>query len=504
MSASPSPNANSPAVNTADALPKIDALFPRVDQKLGQQQWEAATSMLEEMKAHFGDHPEIYKRFGLIHGLNGQLENCLSAFEQASRLGGDRDELGRLAFISLGRTGDWKVLENHFPRLRRIFSKQGFLASLSAIIEQAFNQEQWDQIEEWCRKGIEWLPDEPHLLHLAIELMLQTHRPEAAASLFDRLREVSPESQELTIPLKQLHTQLEKKKESRADRSESPTAPQTSMQTRRPIERTMSFDDDRLYFSMPGGMQELFYALPVIRQLIRSQGQEQGVFITSGECGPLRELLEAQPYLSEFLIDTETLYLNHLGVQPYIVLPNRPNCFNLGFRPFLMHSQTIGYSETLAVIFNIPYIDRDEQHLLVTPQPEHRFTGERYAVFCPETLLAGLFPIEFWQKAIQDVKQRFPVVLIGWKPSLPAADWVSENIENLIGRLSLAEAAGVLKGSACFFGLPSVPYHIARNVGTRPFVFSDRPIPPQSILAPDEIFSSQQLPEVLVHVNQMP
>jgi hypothetical protein len=48
-------------------LPEIDTLFPRVDEKIVQQEWDTAQDMLREMENHFGAYPETQKRFGIIH-----------------------------------------------------------------------------------------------------------------------------------------------------------------------------------------------------------------------------------------------------------------------------------------------------------------------------------------------------------------------------------------------------------------------------------------------------
>ena len=247
-----------------------------------------------------------------------------------------------------------------------------------------------------------------------------------------------------------------------------------------------------------------FYSLPVLRQILRESDLEQGVLITSPACEPLQELMATQPYVAEFVIDTETCYLPHTGIQPYTVLPDRPNCFNLGFRPFLMHAQSTGYSETLAILSEIPFVDQEEQHLLATPEPTHKFIGQPYAVVCPDSLLPRLKPGTFWKQLVTDVLKRFPVVFIGWEAAKYSSDWSFGESENFIGKLGMSEAAGILKHAACFFGPTTSIYHIARNVGTRPFIFSDIPVPPQSILAPDEVFTSQQLAEVMVLFHQMP
>lgn len=471
-------------------LPEIDTLFPRVDEKLMQQEWDAAQEMLREMEDHFGEHLETQKRFGIIHSWKRELEEAFACFKKAKELGGNPDELGNLAYMSLNGCDSSEVFETFFLRLKGIYSPEGFVLALSSVIESAFNHEKWDNVESWCQKGIEWAPEAPHLFHLSAQLMLQRHHPNAVAALLERAQKLAPQKSvsDMIVQIKK-HAQLAAE---RTDHAEHP------------IERQVKLDDERYYFSMPGTVDQFFYSLPVVRQILREKGQEQGVVITSPACEPLQELMTAQPYVAEFVIDTETCYLPHTGIQPYTVLPDRPNCFNLGFRPFLMHAQATGYSETLAILSRIPFIDQEEHNLLVTPEPTHKFVGRPYAVVCPDSLLPGLKPGSFWKQLVTDVQKRFPIVFIGWEAANYASDWAPGESENFIGKLGMFEAAGILKHAACFLGPTTSIYHIARNVGIRPFAFSDIPLPPQSFLAPDEVFSSQQLAEAMVLFHQMP
>ena len=482
-------------------LPEIDSLFPRVDEKIVQQEWDTAQEMLREMEDHFGEHPETQKRFGIIHSWKQELEEAFICFEKAKELGGNPDELGNLAYISLNGCDSPEVFETFFPRLKGIFSPEGFILALSSVIERAFNHEKWDNVENWCQKGIEWAPDAPHLFHLSAQLMLQRHNPNAVAVLLERAQKLAPQKRvaNMIVQIKK-HAHLAAERQDHAEH----LAAESQDHTGHPIEQQMNFDDGRYYFSIPGTVDQFFYSLPVLRQILRDNGQEQGVLITSPACEPLQELMAAQPYVAEFVIDTETCYLPHTGVQPYTVLPDRPNCFNLGFRPFLMHAPETGYSETLAILSKIPFVDQDEQSLLVTPDPTHKFAGRPYAVVCPDSLLPRLKPGTFWKQLVTDVQKRFPIVFIGWEAAKYASDWSFGESENFIGKLGMFEAAGIIKHATCFFGPTTSIYHIARNVGTRPFAFSDIPQPPQSILAPDEVFSSQQLAEVMVLFHQMP
>lgn len=469
-------------------LPEIDTLFPRVDEKFVQQEWDTARDMLKEMEDHFGEHPDTQKRFGIIHSWKQELAEAFVCFEKARELGANPDELGNLAYMSLNGCDSPEVFETFFPRLKGIFSPEGFVLALSSVIERAFNHEKWENVENWCQKGIEWAPDAPHLFHLSAQLMLQRHHPNAVVALLERAQKIEPQK-DVADMIGQLKEHLAAERQDHAGH---------------PIERQMNFDDDRYYFSIPGTVDQFFYSLPVLRQILRESDREQGVLITSPACEPLEELMAAQPYVAEFVIDTETCYLPHTGIQPYTVLPDRPNCFNLGFRPFLMHAQATGYSETLAILSKIPFVDEEEQHLLVTPEPTHKFVGQPYAVVCPDSLLPRLKPGTFWKQLVTDVLKRFPVVFIGWEAAKYSSDWSFGESENFIGKLGMPEAAGILKHATCFLGPATSIYHIARNVGTRPFAFSDIPVPPQSILAPDEVFTSQQLAEVMVLFHQMP
>jgi hypothetical protein len=389
--------------------------------------------------------------------------------------------------MSLNGCDSPEVFETFFPRLKNIYSLEGFILALSTVIERAFNLEKWDNVENWCQKGIEWAPEAPHLLHLSAQLMLQRHHPNAVASLLERAQNLAPQKN-----VSDMIVQIKKRLIEHPPEGEHP------------VELQVNLEDGRYYFSIPGTVDQFFYSLPVLRQILRDNDQEQGVVITSPVCEPLQELIAAQPYVAGFVIDTETCYLQHTGVQPYTVLPDKPNCFNLGFRPFLMHAQATGYSETLAILSKIPFVDQDEQSLLVTPEPTHKFVGQPYAVVCPDSLLPGLKPGTFWKQLVMDVQKRFPVVFIGWEAANYASEWASGESENFIGKLNMFEAAGILKHATCFLGPTTSIYHMARNVGTRPFAFSDTPQPPQSILAPDEVFSSQQLAEVMVLLHQMP
>ncbi|MDP6356034.1 MAG: tetratricopeptide repeat-containing glycosyltransferase family protein [Planctomycetota bacterium] len=469
-------------------LPEIDTLFPRVDEKFVLQEWDIAHDMLREMEDHFGEHPETQKRFGIVHSWKQELKEAFACFEKAKELGGNSDELGNLAYMSLNGCDSPEVFETFFPRLKGIFSPEGFVLALSSVIERAFNHEKWDNVENWCQKGIEWAPDAPHLFHLSTQLMLQRHQPNAVVALLERAQKLDPQKSVADM-IGQIKKHLAAERQDHGEH---------------PIELQVNLDDGRYYFSIPGTVDQFFYSLPVLRQILRESDLEQGVLITSPTCEPLQELMAAQPYVAEFVIDTETCYLPHTGIQPYTVLPDRPNCFNLGFRPFLMHTQSTGYSETLAILSKIPFVDQEEQHLLVTPEPTHKFIGQPYAVVCPDSLLPRLKPGTFWKQLVTDVLKRFPVVFIGWEAAKYSSDWSFGESENFIGKLGMSEAAGILKHAACFFGPTTSIYHIARNVGTRPFAFSDIPVPPQSILAPDEVFTSQQLAEVMVLFHQMP
>jgi heptosyltransferase-2 len=148
---------------------------------------------------------------------------------------------------------------------------------------------------------------------------------------------------------------------------------------------------------------------------------------------------------------------------------NNPLSFLYSHR--IEHRIELGIHETdrnhaLLKVLNIP---NKQRPCLYPPDPKIEFK-KPYIVVAPASVwFTKQWPEHKWQEFIHGVKQLFTVYIIGSDTEFELGERLrtknEDRVINLCGKISLIEAAGVIKHSRMLFCNDSAPLHMASAVG---------------------------------------
>jgi ADP-heptose:LPS heptosyltransferase len=241
--------------------------------------------------------------------------------------------------------------------------------------------------------------------------------------------------------------------------------------------KQITLDSENLYFSMPGKMGDIFYILPIMKRILKSQNRKSGYFITSKYCTPIVvELLKLQPFIKDVFI-AESSFYDYYGLQPWNILPDKSNHFNLGYRPELMWSTNANYTKTICKIMGIDPMQIKYNTEIIIPTIENFYLNdilfsEKCIAIHPYAFPGRDINIEHWESVIEFfISINYTVILLGTEKE----DLFKKhsNIINLINKTNILEATYIIGNSKIFIGGLSLLHHIARNVGVDTNVICD-------------------------------